>query len=322
MIINVSIACSDQGMSYACWYNDLTVFKAISHSIDLGHIDDDCKERVRGELERYLNDKYATKNGVDHAELQTAALTIKQQFHRKYVCVHAGTSANAPEYFYKAARELGEKLAEADMGIVYGGGNIGLMGSLADGALAKKGKVVGVITPEIRKLNVVHKDIVVYEEKTYEDRKRRMAEIADSGFISLPGGIGTLDEFTEAAVHNQFASFAPTVANPVKAISLLNVEGFYDDLQRQIQKCTKMGFYPAKHADMIYITSSIDDCIRYMREYKASAADVSRWWEKPISPVETMNQQRRASQITSINLPTSTPIDAMIAQQFTTPKQN
>jgi TIGR00730 family protein len=139
------------------------------------------------------------------------------------ICIYAGSSTGARPEYRAAAAELGEYLAAQGIGLVYGGGNIGLMGAAADAALAKGGEAIGVITEQLDGHGLSHSglsELIVVP--SMHDRKARMAELSD-GFIALPGGIGTLEELFEAWTWAQLG------IHP-KPVGLLNAGGFYDQL--------------------------------------------------------------------------------------------
>src|SRR3982751_2669210 len=116
----------------------------------------------------------------------------------KNVCVFAGSSTGNRKEYSAAARDLGRALAQRGVGVVYGGGHVGLMGQLADEALLAGGRVIGVITEALFAKEVGHRGLTELRVvKSMHERKAAMADLAD-GFVALPGGFGTLDEFFEA----------------------------------------------------------------------------------------------------------------------------
>jgi uncharacterized protein (TIGR00730 family) len=139
------------------------------------------------------------------------------------VCVYCGSRAGTREAYANAARELGTLLGERGIGVVYGGGQVGLMGILADAALAAGGEVIGVIPHALAAREVDHPGVtILHKVETMHERKAMMADLADA-FITMPGGIGTLEELTEIwswaylGIHH-------------KPVGLLNVAGYYDPL--------------------------------------------------------------------------------------------
>ena len=204
---------------------------------------------------------------------------------KKYIAVFCGSAKGSDPIYQEAARRVGKLLVEHGYGIVYGGGNTGLMSAVADGAkeaaerLQIDDVIIGVITTEIKELGSVDLSVKLIEEKSYLNRKARMAALS-IGFIALPGGLGTLDEWIEMAINNQFASYENSPENPVKPLCLLNVNGFYDGLLKQLETCTLCKFLPDKQNDMIFHSDNIEAIISYLNEYKGRLPDSTRWWEE------------------------------------------
>ena len=141
----------------------------------------------------------------------------------KRICVYCGSSAGARPVYAQAARELGRMLAELGIGVVYGGGRVGLMGILADAALEAGGEVIGVIPRSLQEKELGHGSVTeLHVVETMHQRKEKMADLSD-GFITLPGGIGTLEELFETFTWLQLGFHE-------KPVALLNVDGFYQGL--------------------------------------------------------------------------------------------
>jgi uncharacterized protein (TIGR00730 family) len=151
------------------------------------------------------------------------------------VCVFCGSGTGTLPVFTAAAKELGQLIAKSKSTLVYGGGNIGLMGIIADEVLASQGKVIGVIPEFLMNLEVGHKGITQLEVvDSMHQRKKRMAELADA-FIAMPGGWGTLDELAEILTWKQLG----LINQPV---GILNVNSFFDFLMSQMKKMADEGF--------------------------------------------------------------------------------
>ena len=151
------------------------------------------------------------------------------------VCVYCGSSARVNDVYKTAARRLGSGLARAGIEVVYGGGRVGLMGILADAALAAGGRVVGIIPGHLQALEVDHSglsELVVVD--TMHERKRMMAERADV-FLALPGGIGTFEELFEVWTWRQLGYHD-------KPIGVLNVENYYDPLLEFLKATVEQQF--------------------------------------------------------------------------------
>jgi uncharacterized protein (TIGR00730 family) len=168
----------------------------------------------------------------------------KKQKNMKSICVYCGSNFGARDRYLEAAQRLGAELAARGMTLVYGGGNVGLMGAVADAVLAAGGKVIGVIPQALVDKEVAHtglSDLRVV--RSMHERKSLMAELADA-FIALPGGLGTLEEFCEIATWTQLGFHK-------KACGLLNVEGFYDGLLAFLNHATAEKFIRSEHRSII-----------------------------------------------------------------------
>ncbi len=153
------------------------------------------------------------------------------------VAVFLGSSAGRRPEYAAAAADLGRSLAEAGAGLVYGGGSVGLMGVLADAALAAGGEVIGVIPARVFAAEVAHQGLSRLEVVgSMHERKALMAELADC-FVALPGGLGTLDELFEVLTWRQIGLHA-------KPVALLDVAGFWDRLVGLVDALAADGFVP------------------------------------------------------------------------------
>jgi uncharacterized protein (TIGR00730 family) len=162
----------------------------------------------------------------------------------KRVCVFCGSSSGFDPAFAEAARGLGTLLAQRHLGLVYGGGNIGLMGVLADAALAARGEVIGVIPKALVARELAHRGTsALWVVRSMHERKALMAELSDA-FVALPGGYGTLDEFCEALTWAQLGLHA-------KPCGLLNVAGFYDAFLAQIDHAVATHFVRPEHRALV-----------------------------------------------------------------------
>lgn len=160
------------------------------------------------------------------------------------VCVFAGSSTGTREAYAVAAAELGRAVARRGWRVVYGGGRVGLMGVLADAALAAGGEVIGVIPEALLRKEVGHgalTDLRVVQ--TMHQRKALMSELSDA-VVALPGGLGTLEELFEILTWAQLGIHA-------KPCGVLNADGYYHDLLHFIDQAVARGFVRAEHRDMI-----------------------------------------------------------------------
>jgi len=160
------------------------------------------------------------------------------------ICVFCGSASGVDPAFADAARAVGREIARRGWTLVYGGGRVGLMGILADAALAEGGRVIGVIPRFLYEWEVGHDGLTELEiVGTLTERKVRMGDLADA-FLSLPGGIGTLDELFEALSWAQLAL-------EHKPNGLLNVGGYYDSLIAFLDRAVESGFLKPKHRELL-----------------------------------------------------------------------
>ncbi len=186
----------------------------------------------------------------------------------KRICVFCGSSSgNKPEYA-AAAREMGRALAERKIGLVYGGGGVGLMGTVADACLAAGGEVIGVIPRGLATKELAHAgltDLRVVE--TMHDRKALMAELADA-FIALPGGFGTFEEFFEVLTWSQLGIHR-------KPCAFLNVAGYFDPLVTLFDHSVTEGFVYAEHRKLILYAAETKVLLDNIATWRAP--NVKRW---------------------------------------------
>lgn len=164
------------------------------------------------------------------------------------LCVYCGSSPGRLAAYAAAARELGRALAGRDIGLVFGGGHVGLMGVLADAMLAAGAEVIGVIPEALVARELAHQGVSdLRVVATMHERKALMADLAD-GFIALPGGFGTLEELFEALTWAQLGLHE-------KPCGLLDVDGFFDDLARFLDRVVRDGFVrPESRARLVVDT--------------------------------------------------------------------
>jgi len=180
----------------------------------------------------------------------------------KKIVVFCGSSLGFNPVYKDAAIELGNYFINNEIGLVYGGGKIGMMGMLSDTIVAKDGDVIGVIPKLLEKEEVIHSGV---EEmivcKNMSDRKVIMSKLAD-GYISLPGGFGTLDELFEVLTLGQLHV-------EQKPIGLLNVNGFFDAILLQLDKMVEEGYLKQTNRDILLVDSSVNELLHKMNNYKA-----------------------------------------------------
>lgn len=160
------------------------------------------------------------------------------------VCVFCGSSTPPDPRYSAAASELGSLIARRGLGLVYGGGSVGLMGSVADAALAAGGQVTGVIPAGLFSREVAHESLTtLHQVRSMHERKQLMYDLAD-GFIALPGGLGTLEELAEVTTWSQLGLHA-------KPVVLLDVDGFWDHLVGQLDHMVRVGLLKPSNRALI-----------------------------------------------------------------------
>jgi|TARA_B100001013_G_scaffold212806_1_gene129510 hypothetical protein len=170
------------------------------------------------------------------------------------ICVFCGASAGNNPAYVEAAKALGQAMAERGLGLVYGAGNVGLMGELADAVLAEGGRAVGVIPHKLVDRELAHQELAkLYMVSTMHERKAKMHELSD-GYIALPGGIGTMEEFFEAVTWRQLGYHD-------KPIALFNVGGFYDGIDGFFTTMQRHGFLHSDHRDLFFMET---DAVRLL----------------------------------------------------------
>jgi len=176
------------------------------------------------------------------------------------ICVFCGSRKGNNPIYEKAARQLGHAFAEKGIRLVYGAGNVGLMGIIADACLEKGGKVAGVIPHFLREWEVCHEELteLVLVDTLFE-RKVKMAELSQ-GSISLPGGYGTLDELFEMVTLVQLRRLH-------QPVGILNVDGYFDPLLSQIRHMYEEGFMSEKHYRFIQVAEDLDELLKKMEKW-------------------------------------------------------
>lgn len=178
------------------------------------------------------------------------------------IVVFCGSSLGFNPIYKEAAIELGNYFVKNNIGLVYGGGKIGMMGVLADTILAQNGEVIGVIPKLLEKEEVIHADV---EEmivcKNMSERKVIMSKLVD-GYLTLPGGFGTLDELFEALTLGQLHI-------EQKPVGLLNINGFFDAILVQLDKMVAEGYLKKTNRNMLLVGTSVNEIMQKMNNYKA-----------------------------------------------------
>lgn len=189
----------------------------------------------------------------------------------KRVCVFAGSSAGSQPEYRGTAEELGRVLAMRQMGLVYGGARVGLMGVVADAVLASRGQVTGVIPEALIAKEVAHNGLSDLRiVGSMHERKAVMADLADA-FIALPGGWGTLEEFFEILTWGQLGLHQ-------KPCGLLNARGYFDGLLSFVGHSIEEGFVRREYRSMISVTDSPDELLDLLAAYKPPL--IEKWIDR------------------------------------------
>lgn len=175
----------------------------------------------------------------------------------KRLAIYCGSATPADPVYVESARFVGRTLAERGIGLIYGGGRLGLMGAVADGALSAGGEVVGVIPQALVEAEVAHRGLTeLHIVRTMHERKQAFTDLSD-GFVTLPGGTGTMDELWEAMSWAQIGYHA-------KPVGLLNVAGFYDGLIEFVAKMGEVGFLRPQHRGILIVGDRLDGLLARM----------------------------------------------------------
>lgn len=170
------------------------------------------------------------------------------------LCVYCGSNAGSSPVYAEVAVQLGAAMAARRIGLVYGGGNVGLMGVLADATLAGGGEVIGVIPEHLVRAELAHNGLTELQVvATMHERKQRMSDLAD-GFVVLPGGFGTFDETFEALTWDQLGLMA-------KPVVLLDVEQYFDPLFALMDRAVEAGFVRSAHRMLAQRARTVDEAL-------------------------------------------------------------
>ena len=189
----------------------------------------------------------------------------------KSICVFAGSAQGSKASYSKSAIDLGQEIAKRSYRMVYGGGSKGLMGVVADAVLEGGSSVTGVITEKLHDVEVGHKNLTSLEiVSSMHERKSRMAELSDA-IISLPGGVGTWEEFFEALAWNQLGIYS-------KPIVLYNVDDYYSKLFEFTQFSVQEGFLPQTTHEELFISKSLEEIFEFIELFQTR--DTEDWFNR------------------------------------------
>jgi len=177
------------------------------------------------------------------------------------IAVYCGSASPSDPRYIELAHEVGRELARRNIGVVYGGGRLGLMGALAEGALDAGGEVIGVIPEAMVSREIANYDCTELRVVSgMHERKAAFTDLSD-GFLTLPGGVGTMDELWEAVSWAQLGYHS-------KPVGLLNAFGFYDGLVSFIRHMTATGFVRDIHARIVIVRDRLDDLLHAMEHHE------------------------------------------------------
>ena len=186
------------------------------------------------------------------------------------ICLFCGSNAGSKPVYTEVARAFGHTLAERAITLVYGGGNVGLMGTAAEAALAAGGRVVGVIPDFLSERELGHPGLAeLHVTHSMHERKALMASLSD-GFVALPGGFGTLDELFEIVTWAQLGLHQ-------KPVGLLNAGGFYDPLLAMMDHLATEGFVRSEHLGLVVKDTAPGALLDQMQSQRAITA--SKWMD-------------------------------------------
>ncbi|WP_375250584.1 TIGR00730 family Rossman fold protein [Sphingomonas sp.] len=179
----------------------------------------------------------------------------------KRLAIYCGSATPADPFYIDLAREVGDTLARGGIGVVYGGGRLGLMGAVADAALAAGGEVIGVIPQALVDAEVAHRGLTeLHVVPGMHQRKQAFTNLSD-GFVTLPGGTGTMDELWEALSWAQLGYHDDPVG-------LLNARGYYDHLVAFWRQMAHTGFLRAQHRDLLIVGDTLDTLLTAMGRHQ------------------------------------------------------
>jgi uncharacterized protein (TIGR00730 family) len=189
----------------------------------------------------------------------------------KRICVFCGSSEGSRPEYRVAAEEMTSELVRRSIGLVYGGGNVGLMGIIADAALKAGGEAIGVIPEHLMAREVGHKGLTkLHVVRTMHERKALMAELSDA-FIALPGGFGTLDEFCEVLTWTQLGLHA-------KPCGILNVLGFYSSLLAMLDHAVEERFLKPENRALVLARDKPADLLHELEDWRP--VRVEKWLDR------------------------------------------
>ena len=189
----------------------------------------------------------------------------------KRICVFCGSSAGSQPEYRACAEELGAELTRRNIGLVYGGGNVGLMGAIADSVLKAGGEAIGVIPEHLMAREIGHNRLTkLHVVHSMHERKALMADLADA-FIALPGGFGTLEEFFEVLTWSQLGLH-------VKPCGIVNVRGYYTPLLHMLDHAVRERFLKAENRALVLARDTPSELLQALEEWRP--IHVEKWLDR------------------------------------------
>jgi len=187
-------------------------------------------------------------------------MSVTAAFQNKTIAVFCGSATGKNFDYHTLAVKVGRSLAKKGHRIVYGGGNVGLMGAVADGCLDAEGQIIGVMPDALAEREIAHKGLTkLIRVKNMHERKATMADLADA-FVMLPGGSGTLEEFFEQWTWAQ-------IGYHQKPMGLLNVNGYFDPLLAMLDQMVQSGFLSEAHRAILLVSTQTHDLLEGFASY-------------------------------------------------------
>ncbi len=169
----------------------------------------------------------------------------------KRLCVFCGSSQDVDPQYLQAARLIGQTLAKRGIGVVYGGGDVGMMGQVAKGAMESGGEVFGIIPQKLMQREIAHMGLTeLFVVDNLRTRKAMMATMS-AGFLTLPGGLGTFEELFEVATLTQLGYHH-------KPVGMLNIKGYFEPLKAFLEHAADVGFVRPQHRNLIHFEDTLD----------------------------------------------------------------
>ena len=189
----------------------------------------------------------------------------------KRICVFCGSSAGSHPEYRTCAEQLGEELTRRSIGLVYGGGNVGLMGAIADAVLKAGGEAIGVIPEHLMAREIGHKRLTkLHIVRSMHERKALMADLSDA-FIALPGGFGTLEEFCEVVTWSQLGLHA-------KPCGIVNVRGYYTLLLAMLDHAVEQRFLKPQNRGLVLARNTPGELLQAFEEWRP--VHVEKWLDR------------------------------------------